>query len=120
MSWEPVKVDFRDCILHDKTGHNGGYAMSYWDEHKYTGPLHRIEYCKHHGLSPKDIKGKVVMHLCDNPRCIFVGHLHLGTYKENSQDMVKKGRHNRKIKVANPLIELYKEWEKYDDKDYVN
>ena len=59
------------------------------------------------------------MHLCDNPWCVNVEHLRLGSYKDNSQDMVKKGRHNRKRKLANPSKELYKEWENVDINDYV-
>lgn len=33
-----------------------------------------------------------VMHSCDNPPCVNPDHLRIGTYKENSQDMIKKGR----------------------------
>lgn len=37
-------------------------------------------------------ENSVVMHKCDNPRCINMKHLSLGTAKENMQDMAKKGR----------------------------
>lgn len=37
--------------------------------------------------------GKVVMHKCDNHKCVKVFiHLILGTQKENVQDMISKGR----------------------------
>ena len=36
--------------------------------------------------------GKYIMHSCDNPRCINPGHLSPGTPKENTQDMIRKGR----------------------------
>ncbi len=37
-------------------------------------------------------EGQFVLHECDNPRCINLDHLFLGTAKENSEDMVRKGR----------------------------
>lgn len=38
-------------------------------------------------------KGKVVMHLCDNPSCINIDHLKIGTIQENNQDKKNKLRH---------------------------
>ena len=42
-------------------------------------------------------KGKIIMHICDNPPCVNPRHLVLGTQKDNVQDMLKKGR-GHKIK----------------------
>lgn len=41
--------------------------------------------------------GMVVMHSCDNPLCVNPNHLSVGTYKDNTQDMIAKGR---KVTVA--------------------
>ena len=38
--------------------------------------------------------GQVVMHACDNPRCVRLEHLRLGTQAENIHDSVNKGRFN--------------------------
>ena len=51
---------------------------------------HRVAYVEFVGDVPP---GMVVMHTCDNPCCINVSHLVLGTQKDNMVDSVNKGRH---------------------------
>jgi len=50
---------------------------------------HRASWLVYKGEIPK---GKLVCHKCDNPKCINVDHLFLGTYKENMEDMLRKKR----------------------------
>lgn len=84
-----------DCIDHKQVGDRDGYGNT--TSHEYKGTrgklkLHRLAYCRYHNLSIDAIDGKVVMHTCDNPRCINPTHLKLGTIKENNADRVSKGR----------------------------
>lgn len=39
-------------------------------------------------------RGKVVMHSCDNPRCVNPAHLSVGTQHDNILDSIHKGRYN--------------------------
>ena len=52
-----------------------------------TTSVHRLVYESYHGESPP-----VVMHTCDNPACFNIEHLKGGTHKDNTQDMIRKGR----------------------------
>jgi hypothetical protein len=52
---------------------------------------HRAIFAFERGPIPT---GAVVMHECDNPRCVNSAHLRLGTHADNTQDMVAKRRHS--------------------------
>jgi hypothetical protein len=60
-----------------------------------VGPeaAHRVSWRMHNGDIPK---GMVICHKCDNPPCVRPDHLFLGTYSDNTQDMIRKGRINTK------------------------
>ncbi len=111
------------CIDHGRKGTAAGYCLAY--SHMEGGKqrntlLHRRVYCEAAGVNIDSIKGLVVMHLCDNPRCIEPSHLKLGTQKDNMTDCMKKGRRRNKRVLKDPQKYLYREFEKYDDKDYVS
>jgi len=50
---------------------------------------HRAAWIAHHGPIPQ---GMYVCHHCDNPKCVNVEHLFIGTAADNNWDKVRKGR----------------------------
>lgn len=49
----------------------------------------RLAYFIHTNVDPT---GNAVLHTCDNTSCVNPNHLVLGTNKDNTADMMKKGR----------------------------
>jgi len=52
---------------------------------------HRVSFLLYNGFLTE---GFLVMHSCDNPRCVNPKHLKLGTYSDNAKDMISKNRGN--------------------------
>ena len=77
-----------DCLEWQRSKSIGGYGQI-----RYKGRregAHRVAYELTHGPIPD---GMFVLHYCDNPSCINPKHLWVGTAKENTHDMLAKGRH---------------------------
>jgi hypothetical protein len=52
--------------------------------------VHRLVWEKIKGSIPE---GMFICHTCDNPKCVNIDHLFMGTPGDNIRDCVKKGRH---------------------------
>lgn len=62
-----------------------GYATAFGK----VGYVHRTSWRLFKGDIPQGMR---VLHFCDNPPCFNPDHLWIGTCKDNSQDMSRKGR----------------------------
>lgn len=70
---------------------------------------HRIAWAEANGPIPPGLQ---VLHRCDNPPCVRVDHLELGTAKDNHRDKAEKGRsahgeraHKHKL-TAEQVVEI--------------
>ena len=64
---------------------------------------HRLAYFIETGIDPGEF---VVMHSCDNRRCVRPKHLKMGTQQENIQDTVNKDRQAKGIGLALSKLEM--------------
>ena len=82
------------CIEGEGTKRPDGYRVAWVATGRNRGVLvrqTRMAFEQAWGLTLKP--GQVVRHSCDNPGCVNPLHLQVGTQKDNSQDMVQRGRH---------------------------
>lgn len=63
------------------------YGLFYWGGKRFGA--HRAAWVIAYGEIPE---GLCVCHRCDNPPCVRLDHLFLGTVKENTRDACEKGR----------------------------
>lgn len=78
--------------------HPTGYGQIAVDSRRgNTTNTNRAAYMVTHGDIPS---GMWVLHTCDNRLCCNPAHLWLGTPRENTQDMIAKGRRRKAGEVA--------------------
>ena len=86
-------------------------ARSVSSKHLYYGiiHLHPRGHVRTHRLMWTLMRGPIpdglwVLHRCDNPPCVNIDHLFLGTRQDNIADMVAKGRQPRNSAFIGPLV----------------
>lgn len=89
--------DVSDCMIFHNNSHKT-YSQIKNPKPPYKRYLaHRLSFWYHKGIDPGR---KLVMHLCDRPRCINDEHLELGTQSENLKYAERDGL------VINPFIKF--------------
>uniref|UniRef100_A0AAU6W0L0 HNH homing endonuclease n=4 Tax=unclassified bacterial viruses TaxID=12333 RepID=A0AAU6W0L0_9VIRU len=90
------------CIEHRNKPGADGYCVETYNGRATRA--HRVAYAVANNLNPHSMGG-VVMHSCDNPRCVNPEHLSLGDRLLNAQDRDRKGRQAR-VLTDEQVIEL--------------
>jgi hypothetical protein len=114
--WSRVQKAGSSCWLWTGTLNGSGYGVL--GAGGRGGKLlraHRVAWEFHKGPIPD---GLHCLHRCDNPRCVNVDHLFLGTNQDNIADRVRKGRSKAPIfrgedhaqaKLSNDVIRRIRE-----------
>jgi hypothetical protein len=87
--WARVdKSNASGCWVWTGARKSGGYGHFHHRDHGLI-KAHRASWIVTNGEIPA---GLIVCHKCDNPPCVNPSHLFLGTKKDNTRDMMAKGR----------------------------
>lgn len=100
--WSKVAIrEPADCWLWVGSKFRSGYGSVWVLSRHRCDRAHRVAYELSKGPIPE---GRVVRHTCDTPLCVNPAHLLVGTNRENSADMVARGRQNRGEKNAHAKL----------------
>jgi len=82
-----------DCWLWLKGKDKDGYGQcqsSFYGKHHKVSRSHQLSFVAFKGEIPE---GKIVCHTCDNPSCCNPEHLYAGSWQDNVEDCIKRGRY---------------------------
>jgi hypothetical protein len=100
--WSKVKYpeNIDDCWEWSSGLFESGYGQ-FGISSKIKISAHRFAFQYYNGSIPK---GYIICHRCDNKKCCNPNHLFLGTCKDNSEDMVRKGRSIKGEKIHTSIL----------------
>jgi len=99
------QIDSNGCWIFGGYHDKNGYGVFTHGRGKQLR-AHRASFEFHHGGLNAEM---LVCHSCDNPSCINPNHLFTGTHKDNTQDMIKKGRMANQKGSKHPSAKLNEE-----------
>ena len=94
-------VERGDCWIWTGSSTKDGYGVLTIGRKQHRA--HRVAYQEFVGDIPA---GNVVCHRCDTPLCIRPEHLFIGSPKDNTQDMLAKGRRPRIAGLDHPNTKI--------------
>jgi len=88
---QKVVVDSEGCHIfqHKAKSSYGGVGKTLVGKYFRASKAHQLSYLVHYGEYDRSC---YVCHRCDVPSCVNPEHLFIGTPKQNTQDMISKGR----------------------------
>lgn len=89
------------CLLWTGTQVKFGYGAI--EVYGVRWGTHRLAWTLAHGPIPD---GKWVLHKCDTPACVNPDHLFLGVARDNTADMIAKGRTSHLLGTRNRRAKL--------------
>lgn len=92
---DDIPLNHDGCKIWNRGKDKEGYG--YYAIQGVTYRAHRLLYST---LYPGDYEGLVIRHTCDTPACCNINHLLVGTPKDNTDDMIKRGRHLTGSKIG--------------------
>ena len=95
-------VSVNGCWIWNSTTDKDGYGVFTHHRNKQIR-AHRASYEFYVGSIPNDV---FICHKCDTPSCINPNHLFIGTAKDNTRDMMTKGRDFKPCGSEHPSSKL--------------
>lgn len=100
--WSKTRILDNGCIEWIGNKRNGYGRIGY--KRKLIS-CHRLVWEWEKGIIPINLE---ICHKCDNPSCVNIDHLFIGTHEDNMKDCVNKGRGVSKTGDRNPNCKIKK------------